>query len=391
MLAAQTAEAEVLKQRLAQGQRECAGLEQRLRDAEGELAVAAEATTSATERLGLHAERHGLVLAASVERSGAERGTVEHELQRVEGLLHDRDLEIRRLRKQAHELEAATHQHEMEMKGLQVAHEDSSHRARTAGEGVSQLMSQIKGQFDSNSSVHGPSQREMQRNEEASALLAAKQHDHAVLKQRAEAAAHEAKRLEVEEQSLGERVATFQKDLQAKKEEMESHDQRSMREGALLREHCDQLRKDLHNEQRDAVGVDQRAVLHPQCGAEAEGVKREVKSLLETTPRLVATLRARGQRVRSPEVVDDSIDAKLHAYLRGLDHAGVESLPIVWRLSRGQYLLGDERMSLEAEGQQLAVRAASGQASLSSVLHPQVPAGLASSVSLSAAPQTVNC
>lgn len=329
------------------------------------------------------------MLAATVERSGAERGTVEHELQRVEAMLHDRDLEIRRLRKHAHDLEAASHQHDMEIKGLRVAHEGSSERARTAAEGVSHLMTQIKGQPESH--ARGPSQREVQRTEETAALLAAKQHDHAVLKQRAEAAAHEAKRVEAEEQALNERIVAFQRELQAKKEMMESHDQRFLQEGALLREHCDQLRKTLHNEQRDAVGVDQRAVLHPQCGAEAESVKREMNSLLGTIPQLLTTLKVRGQRVRSPEVLEDSIDVKLHAYLRGLDEAGVETPSMVWRLSPGAYLLGDERMNIEEVEGHLVVRKAGSHIQLAKVLHAQAPAAGHPYAQPPASLQTINC
>lgn len=398
VLATQSAEIEVLRQKLMNGQREVAQLQQRLRDAEGELAVAAEATTSATERLGSHAERHGLVLAASVERSGAERGTIEHELQRVEGLLHERDIEIRRLRKQAHELEAATHHHEMELKGLQVSHEDSSSRARQAAEGVSELMNKLRdqgGQFDTVGSTRGPSQEQVQRTEESASMLAQKQHDYTVLKQKAEGMSHEARRLETEEQHLRDRVTAFETEMRAKKEELEAHDARFLQEGNLLREYNEKLRKALHNEQRDAVGIDQRAVLQPQCGVEAEGVKREVRGLLETIPRLAATLRSRGQQVRSPEVVEDRVDGQLHAFLRGLDQAGVEMPPIFWRLSPNQYLIGDERVTVEEVNGQFQARDASGRSrTLASLLYLEAPgssAAVYAPTSAAVGPRTVNC
>jgi len=192
---------------------------------------------------------------------------------------------------------------------------------------------------------------------------------------------------------LNDRIVCFQRELQAKKDQMESHDQRFLQEGALLRESCDQLRSHLHQHQRDAVEKDQRAVLHPQCGLEAESVKREMDSLLGTVPRSSQTLKARGQRVRSLPVHDDFTDSKLHAYLKGLDEAGVDLPSIIWRLSSKVYLLGDQRLEMADVDGQLMVRSAAGQTlPLARVLHAQAPAsGYPHSGPPAAMLQTVNC
>mmetsp|Transcript_141374 Transcript_141374/g.368131 ORF Transcript_141374/g.368131 Transcript_141374/m.368131 type:complete len:426 (+) Transcript_141374:74-1351(+) len=396
VLTAQTAEIDVLKARVAASARECTQLRQRLRDAETELSVAAEATTSAQELLDEHAMRHGLVLAAGVERSGAERATMEHELSRMEALLHDRDIEIRKLRQRAYELEAAKHQNEVELKGLEVAHEATSSRAHAAVNEVSALLRQLgSGGVASSASGHGPSQQEVRRMEEISAILTAKKADHATLKRRTEATSAEAQRLEAEERTLTERLRAFEQGLRAKQEHLDTQDQRSMQESAALREHCEQLRRALQNEQRDSVGVDQRAVLHPQAGAEAEGVKRETAALLETLPRLAAMLQARGRAVCSPPVQSDPVDALLHAYLRTCSPAAADTLPsVIWRLSHGEYLLGQHRVTIIASDGQLVIRDAAGNtAALSNVLHRRTaPAAVPShgAAPRAAAAQTVN-
>lgn len=238
------------------------------------------------------------------------------------------------------------HQNEMEIKGLHAVHEGSTQQARNAAEGVSQAMDQLNQPGSPN--MRGPSQRELQKQEETNNKLETRRQEHTQLKQKAEAVAHEAKRSENEHQVLTDRLAAFQRDLQVKKDDMEAHDQRSSHECSLLREHCDQLRKALHNEQRDAVGVDQRAVLHPQCSAELESVKREMKALLEKTPRLAATLKARGQYIRSPRV-EEAVDVKVQGLLKQLDASGAETAHIVWRLSPGEYLLGDSHVAIRED------------------------------------------
>mmetsp|Transcript_98905 Transcript_98905/g.251067 ORF Transcript_98905/g.251067 Transcript_98905/m.251067 type:complete len:445 (-) Transcript_98905:48-1382(-) len=359
VLATQSAEIDALKTRLRTSHRECAMLQQRLYDAEGELAVAREATTTATERLGAHAARHSLVLAAGVERSGAERATVEHELTRVEALIHDRDMEIRKLRQQAHELEAAQHQNEVHIKGMEVAHQTKSELAREAMTEVSALLQHLGagGSGAASGSARGLSQQEVQRIEEISSALDSKRSDHAMLRRRAEATAVETQRFETEEQTLAHRVLAFEQSLRAKQEHMEIQDQRSLQEAASLRGHCEELRRALHSEQRDSVGMDQRVVLHPQAGAEAEGVRRETAALLDTMPRLMGMLRNRGRAVCSPKVPTDAIDVAVHSYLSSCNPAAGDSVPpIIWRLSRGQYLIGDRRVAMYEAGGQLVVR-----------------------------------
>mmetsp|Transcript_127290 Transcript_127290/g.407153 ORF Transcript_127290/g.407153 Transcript_127290/m.407153 type:complete len:438 (-) Transcript_127290:48-1361(-) len=358
VLATQSTEIDALKTRLGTSHRECAMLQQRLYDAEGELAVAREATTSATERLGAHAARHSLVLAAGVERSGAERAAVEHELTRVEALIHDRDMEIRKLRQQAHELEAAQHQNEVHIKGMEVAHQTKSELAREAMTEVSALLQHLGtgGSGAASGSARGLSQQEVQRIEEISSALGSKRSDHAMLRRRAEAVL-------CKEQTLAHRVLAFEQSLRAKQEHMEIQDQRSLQEAASLRGHCEELRRELHSEQRDSVGMDQRVVLHPQAGAEAEGVRRETAALLDTMPRLMGMLRNRGRAVCSPEVPTDAIDVAVHSYLSSCNPAAGDSVPpIIWRLSRGQYLIGDRRVAMYEAGGQLVVRDAVGVA-----------------------------
>merc|ERR1719296_336555 len=147
-------------------------------------------------------------------------------------------------------------------------------------------MDQIKEREKYDCSVRGPSRHEAQRHEDVANTLAAKRQEHAQLKARAEQVAHEAKQMEGNQAALQERLAAYQQDLTGKKQEMEAHDRRFQDETALLREHCEELRKQLHIEQRDAVDIDQRAVLHPQCSQELEHVRREMQALLQKAPPL---------------------------------------------------------------------------------------------------------
>merc|ERR1740121_3546983 len=206
-------------------------------------------------------------------------------------------------------------------------------------------MKQIEGA--SGRVIAGPSRLESQRHEDTANALAAKRQELEDLKRKAEIVAQEAKRMEVEQGVLTERLTAYQQDLSGKKNNMEAHDRKFNEETELLRQHCERLRKTLHAEQRDAVGVDQRAVLHPQCSHELEHVRREMQALLEKAPRLNTTLKQRGQAIRSPPV-EDGIDARVHQYLRQLEDNGAASIPIVWRLSQGEYVLAARALRVEA-------------------------------------------
>jgi len=357
MLEVYRAEADVLKERLADGHREVASLRSRLRDAEGELLVAHQATNTATERLGLHAQRHGLVLAAGVERIGAERATLEDELQRMEQVLSERDQDIARLRKEARALEAKHFHSEMELQGLQAA------RAAAGGPSAYQMSdprsSDLMEQFSLRAAAVGPSSREAARCGDAKASLAAKQEALEALRQRAEAAAAEAQRQEEEEAAIAARVAEAERSLREKHAAMEAQDKEFLKEQELLREHNEKLRQALQLEQHDSVSIDQRAVLHQQCGTEAEGVRNEVQNILATMPQLAETLAARGKYVHSAEVPDDPVDVAMHAYLRGLGPAGTRPPAVVCRLGPGDYVVDKERMAVSVEQGQLLMRSAS--------------------------------
>lgn len=358
MLEVYRAEADVLKERLADGQRECASLRSRLRDAEGELQVAHQATNTATERLGLHAQRHGLVLAAGVERIGAERATLEDDLQRMEQLLSERDQEITRLRKEARALEAQHFHSEMELQGLQAA--------QAAGEGPSSFQmddprsGDLMEKFSLNAAATGPSSREVARHGDAKAALAAKLEALEALRQRAGLAAADAQRLEEEEAAIAARVAEAERSLREKHVAMEAQDKEFVKEQELLREHNEKLRQALQLEQHDSVSIDQRAVLHQQCGTEAQGVRNEVQNILATMPQLAETLAARGKYVHSAEVPDDPVDVHLHAYLRSLGPiTGTRPPAVVCRLGPGDYVVDRERVAVSVEQGQLLMRGAS--------------------------------
>lgn len=347
MLDVYRAESDVLKERLADGQGEVATLRSRLRDAEGELQVAHQATNTATERLGLHAQRHGLVLAAGVERIGAERATLEDDLQRMEHLLSERDQEIARLRREARKLEAQHFHSEMELHGLQAA---------SAGGGPSLLQmddprnGDLMEQFSLSAAATGPSSRETVRHGDARAALAARQEALEALRQRAELAAREAQHLEEEEKAIAARVAEAERSLREKHLAMEAQDREFVKEQELLREHNEKLRQALQLEQHDSVSIDQRAVLHQQCGTEAEGVRNEVLNILATMPQLAETLAARAKYVHSAEVPGDPVDVHLQAYLRSLGPStGTRPPAIVCRLGPGDYVVDRERVAVSVE------------------------------------------
>ncbi|CAK0897589.1 unnamed protein product [Prorocentrum cordatum] len=361
MLEVYRAEADVLKERLADGHREVASLRSRLRDAEGELLVAHQATNTATERLGLHAQRHGLVLAAGVERIGAERATLEDELQRMEQVLSERDQDIARLRKEARALEAKHFHSEMELQGLQAA------RAAAGGPSAYQMSD------PRSSRPHGAVQPPGRR---GGALLPRGR----PLRGRqgqprceaggpggAPAARGGGGRGGAapgggEEAAIAARVAEAERSLREKHAAMEAQDKDRggfLKEQELLREHNEKLRQALQLEQHDSVSIDQRAVLHQQCGTEAEGVRNEVQNILATMPQLAETLAARGKYVHSAEVPDDPVDVAMHAYLRGLGPAGTRPPAVVCRLGPGDYVVDKERMAVSVEQGQLLMRSAS--------------------------------
>lgn len=353
VLDGQATEMQALKAKLSESQHECIKLRQRLQDAESDLAVAAEASQSAAVHLGDHAARHELVLAAGVERSGAERVAVEHELQRVEALLHVRDQEIRKLRQQAYELEALDHQQEMALRGMRVAHQATSSHAKAMTEEVEALTQRVRGGFglgaDSaqQARVLAAFHREKLHLEETEAALTSKLAEHASLKQRSEAAMEQAANFDEEERVLAESVRAFERSLLAKREQLTTQEQRALRENEQLREHNNRLRSALILEQRDAASTDQREVLRQQASADADSVKSEAARLLETMPRLAEMLRRKGRRLVSAEVPGDAVDKALHAFVRGCDPSAGDALPsLIWRLARGEYLFGGERVGI---------------------------------------------
>lgn len=366
VLAAQGSDLEVLRARLAATQQECALLQQRLHDAQGELLLAAEATASATERLGTHAARQSLVLAAGVERSGAERAALEHELSRAEAMVHERDMEIRRLRQQSAQLEALLHHGDVQIKGLEAANAASGELAREAVDEISVLLHDLRGDLGAAASAgRGPSPQEVRLGREVEELLAEKRAEHARLKRQAEALTMDALRLDDEETELAQRVAAFEHSLRAKQDHMGMQDKRASQEVAELRSRCEELRRLLQSEQRESVAMDQRAALQPQAGAEVEAVRREMAALLSTLHRLTAQLRSRGRTVCSAEVPGDALDAAVHAVLRSASDAGSrEAPPVVWRLSHGHYLLGERLVEIYQAGGQLIVRDGSGLVSV---------------------------
>merc|ERR1719265_2604205 len=133
---------------------------------------------------------------------------------------------------------------------------------------------------------------------------------------RADAASAEAQRLEAEMHMMKDQVRAFGLELRRRQEVIENQDHMLVREAATIRAQCDGLREALHQEQRDAAGIDQRAVLQERCGAEAEGVRKEVHTILQTVRGLAQTLRARRMSVCSPQVGSDPVDIALHTFLR---------------------------------------------------------------------------
>jgi len=352
VISAQEAEEKALKQRLVESQRECTALRHKLRDCTDELEVSAEATVNAAERLEAHAGRHGLVLAAEAERCGAEKAALEDELRRMEQLLWERDQEIARLRRAHENFKATKLQGELELTRLASAHEKQSHEVQAFGAGVAELRERISN--GSVAGVRGPSEVEARSLEKVSAELTAKQEERDALAKRAEVVSAEAKRLEGELQGMREQVKAFERGLRDKQEQMESHDHKLVREAAAIRGQCDELRRRLHEEQRDAATVDQRAVLKERAGVEADGVKREVATILGTVKGLAATLRSRGQWVNSQEVEDDPVDVAVHMYLRSL-RRGEPVAPIIWRVGPGEYLVGEDRVVCSEQNHHLMV------------------------------------
>lgn len=356
VLAAQAVEAHSLRARLMEGQRECAQLRLRLRDSSEEVSAAAEAVSTAAGRLEAHAGRHGLVLAAGVERCSAERAALEDELQRMEHLLWERDQELRTLQMQTRELDAMRLQGELELAGLVATHEATTSEIHALGAGVHELSQRVGTEVSK--SPPGPTQAQLVRAEATAATVKFKRDEHAALLRQAEAMASEARRLEGEKEAFEEHVRSFERSLRHKQGQMELQDQHLVRDAAALRGQCEHLRHALRDEQRDAVGVDQRAVLHTRCGEEAESVRREIERTLGALRGLVMSLRGRGRFVRSPEVPQDSLDTALHAQLRHVDPAVVP--PLLWRLGHGEYLIGEDRVHLhEAHGVLMATSGAS--------------------------------
>jgi len=358
VLETQASEANAFRERLLRAQRECARLQQRLHDCESELSVAAQATATATERLGAHAVRDGLVLAASVERWGAERAAVEDELRRMERLLWERDQEIAQLRRTARDLEASQLQGDLELRGLAVARENADVEARALGLSISELLAQQGSSV--NASPKGPSPAVLAMAEEAERRLNSKRAEHASLKGRAEAIAEEARRLEAEEGAAVQQVLEYDQALRARRRQLEAEDQRLTREGELLREHGQELRRALEREQRDAVGIGQRAALELHTTAEAESVKREVTEIMATLPRLAARLYMGGRHVYSLMVPGDRVDECLHAHLRGCGPRGDPAPALVCRLGPREYVIDGVRVVLTEANAQITVREAGG-------------------------------
>lgn len=286
---------------------------------------------------------------------------MEDELQRAERMLYERDQEIARLRRVARELEASQLQADMELRGLTSAKEAVSSEARVLGAGISDLLSRLES--IAGTGPRGPSQHELELAEEARRLLLAKQEEHLAIRGCAEAAAAETRRLEAEETHLAQLVATFDLSLQAKRKQIETEDQKLIREGAAVREHCAELRRALQREQRDATGMDQRAELQSHCRAEAEGVHREASAILQAMPALAARLRTGGRSVYSLMVPGDPVDERLHAFLRSCGGATGNPAPVlICRLGPKDYVIDGVRVSLtEAQGE-LVVQEATGLA-----------------------------
>eukprot|EP00930_Biecheleria_cincta_P003776 TRINITY_DN104694_c0_g1_i1.p1 TRINITY_DN104694_c0_g1~~TRINITY_DN104694_c0_g1_i1.p1 ORF type:complete len:450 (+),score=111.18 TRINITY_DN104694_c0_g1_i1:26-1351(+) len=364
VLAAQNAELESLKSRLADVQRESTRLRHKLRDMEGELSVATDATVAATDRLSAQSVRQGLVLSAGVERCGAERAKLEEELQHMEGMLCERDAEIQRLRHVAGTLESNQLQLELEMRGLHAAHENAASEVRQLSANVASLLhdkvkktekviessgkhtngSMHSSPFSSTSGPHSES-REQNRLRESAHLLLEKQKQHAALKHRSTELTAEARRMEAEEAAISHRVILFQQQLREKQMEMEKYDKHFVREGVVLRDHVDELRKALEHEQKSFIAADHLAALQPKTQEDVQKVKQEILSILAIMPELDTALRSRHQHVHSAEVPSDPLDAALHAVIR----AGHEPTPaLVCRLGPGDYIVGSEHVAILA-------------------------------------------
>jgi len=357
---AQEAEEKALRQRLAEGNRECAALRKRLLESEDELEVTAEATANAAERLEAHQGRQGLVLAAEAERCSAERAALEDELRRMEQLLFERDQEIVKLRREHEDLQASRLQGDLELTGLAISHEKASSEIRAYGAGVQELRDRLRGGRES-LEHDGPTHSEVVRLEELRAELAAKQMERAELARRAEVVTREAQQLEAELAAMRDRVQIFERDLRIKQSQIEDDDHRLVREAASIRAQCDDLRRTLHQAQRDAAGIDQKAVLQERCGAEADGVRREVHTILQTVRGLASTLRARGLSVCSPEVSNDPVDVAMHVFLRTCQTPGPGMRPravppVVWRLQAGEYLIDEDRVMCAEQHGHLVIR-----------------------------------
>jgi predicted nucleic acid-binding Zn-ribbon protein len=379
VISAQDVEERALKIRLAEGTREVAFLRKRLRDSTEELEVTAEAALNAAERLEAHQGRQGLVLAAEAERCSAENAAIEDELRRMEQLLYERDQEIARLRRTHENLQTSRLQGELELTGMAMAHEKASSEVRAFGAGVQELRERLR---DGGKGLGkgGPSQLEASRMGDLAQEFHAKQEERAALQMKADAATAEAQRREAELMAMKEEVRVLSLDLRRKQEIVENQDHKLVREAATIRAQCDELRKALHNEQRDAAGIDQRAVLQERCGAEAEGVRREVQTILQTVRGLASTLRARGLAVCSPQVANDPVDVAMHTFLRASGFPGTSGgalpsstpmgamngllptapgniflPPVVWRLLPGEYLIDDDRVTIAMQEGHLIV------------------------------------
>eukprot|EP00747_Dinoflagellata_sp_TGD_P192280 gnl/TRDRNA2_/TRDRNA2_56895_c0_seq1.p1 gnl/TRDRNA2_/TRDRNA2_56895_c0~~gnl/TRDRNA2_/TRDRNA2_56895_c0_seq1.p1 ORF type:complete len:441 (-),score=92.63 gnl/TRDRNA2_/TRDRNA2_56895_c0_seq1:89-1366(-) len=360
---AQAKEIACLKARLMDGQRECATLRARLRDANDELSVTTHATMCATQRLEVHADRQGLLLAAGVERGSTERAALEEELQRQERLLCTRDREIAKLRKAAQEREAARFHCDLQLMGLAASHQTANAEVRALGEGIAELR---QGLDVSATGAIVSMRREplvqaaVSKQEEGLQIVAEKQDERLRLSHIAEVTAAKARGLELEVMDAKERNRAFEHRLRHQQQKLESHDHRLVHEASALRKQGHDLRRTLHQEQRRAVAADQRAVLHEQCGVEATGVWREAVAMLGTVKGLVATLRSRGRSVYSPEAPNDPIDMLLHTYLRRCGAGHEPGPPIALRLGHGQYLIGEDRVVLFERNGVLWVQEAGG-------------------------------
>eukprot|EP00401_Gymnodinium_catenatum_P042542 CAMPEP_0117534268 /NCGR_PEP_ID=MMETSP0784-20121206/40321_1 /TAXON_ID=39447 /ORGANISM="" /LENGTH=423 /DNA_ID=CAMNT_0005330737 /DNA_START=44 /DNA_END=1315 /DNA_ORIENTATION=- len=358
VLDAQAVEAKALRNRLLEGQRECGQLRRRLRDSTEEVRGASEAISTAAERLEVHQGRHGLVLAVGVERCSAERVAIEHELQRMERLLWDRDEEIKALASQARMLDAKRLQAELELTGLAVSHQAQNSEVRTLDAGVNELRQQLNGLAvgTGTATTSRPSPQHVMRAEETAHALVQKQDEHASLLHQAEAAATEARRLEAEGAAFEEHVRAFERSLRQKQDQMELHDRKLIHDAAQLREQCEHLRFILRDEQREATTTDQRAMLRGRCGDEADSVRRQVETTWASMRGLVMSLRERGRVVHSPEVPHDPLDAQLRNYLRCCGTPVDPAPPVVWRFAHGDYLIGESRVQIFDAGGTLMAR-----------------------------------